>query len=263
MLDLLLCTFLAPQLLGGFALPGACELLKTGLALCHHQRLTSVYYLSPEPVYLGTFSNLDAAAYWNGTLALHFKGEDYVKVGDLELPLPGGDVCFMDFEGGVLLVVGRSWAVAYNVSSLELEWSAGGVSCPADLSPDGRRAAVYSKDLGGVLIIDIKKKVAEGVVKVCSPKDVSLSERGYLVTSCSSSIFNGKKLRFGGYAGLAWEAALLLNKSCKGVMLVTADNKDYCFDLGFTPDGAALVGGALVVNKGGAFILLKPYLPSK
>ena len=256
-----LCAFVVPLAVSGFALPGSCELLKAGLVLCAHQRLVFVYLLTPEPVFLGAFRNVDAAAYYNGTLILHPKGKAYLIVGNATLPLPGRDLCYLVAKGGKLLAVGKGWAALYDLKDLVLAWAVGRVSCPADLSPSGDLVALYDQNLKSIIFVNITEgrvvKIFKGVFK-----DVSLTQYGYLLTSCSYSIFNGKRLRFGGCKGVAWKIPLLLNCNCKGALAIYK-GMDYCYDLGFRPSSLALVGNYLVVNSGGAFVVLKPYLPSK
>jgi len=261
MLDLALCAFVAPLVVSGFALPGSCALLKTGLALCAHQKLVFVYLLTPKPVFLGAFRDVDAAAYYNGTLILHPKDKALLIVGNATLPLPGKNLCYLAAKGGNLLAVGKGWAALYNLRDLALVWTVGRVSCPADLSPKGDLVALSDQNLKSIIFVN----VTEGrVIKIFkgSFKDVSLTRYGYLLTSCRYSIFNGERLRFGGCKGVAWKVPLLLSCNCKGALTIYK-GMDYCYDLGFRPSGLALVGNYLVVGSGGAFVVLKPYLPNK
>ncbi|NPA85535.1 MAG: hypothetical protein GXO07_05995 [Crenarchaeota archaeon] len=250
---------LVPYVVTAFVLPGSC-VLSGALVLCSLHDLTQIYLLTPEPVLLGNFRNVDKAAYYEGTLVLHERGADYLTVNGTLLPLPDDKLCELKAAGGSLLAVGRDWAVLYNLTSLELVWAVGRVSCPADLSPDGRVVVVYDTNLRGIAFIDITKGVMVDIVKG-SFKCVDISEHGYLLVSCSYSIFNGEKVTVGGCSGAAWKAPLFVGCKCDGVLMVYEDKK-YCFRLGFTPKEISLIDGNAVVGMNGIYLVLRPYLPN-
>ncbi len=262
MLDLLFCWFVAPHPLGAVVLPGACTLFKSAIAVCHGQRVSTVYLLTPRPVVLGSFDfYVDLAAYYNGTLIVHPKNANYVLINDTEVKIASSSPCALVAKGGKLLVVTKEWATVYDIKSKKLIWIERGLTCPADLSPDGQLVAAKKVTEPAVVFINITNnnvtKVFKGVYT-----DVSLTKYGYLLVSCNHSIFNGERLRFGGCKGIAWKVPLLLASYCKGLLAIEG-GRDYCYDLGFKPHELALTPHGPLVGLNGVYVLLEVYFPRR
>ena len=264
MLEILLCTFVAPSIVGAHVLPGACGLTQVVgelfLLHCNAQTMTYVIALNQtfKEVERAYPCNLDWVGYYNGTLFIHPRCKNFIESSDgTRFKLPSRDVCKIELKNGTLLAVGKNWFVVFDVEGYTL-LKGRGFGCPATLSPDGRYVVLRDLKGGRMVIMDVKHG---GLIVKTIPfrcwKDADWGKGGLALTRPGKTWFNGKEYPYGGNKVSVGDKPYLIDTKpyCEGVMTIV-DGRDYCMDLGFVPSSVKAMNSTVAVTRGGVVLII-------